>query len=611
MGKSKKRSRASKNRLNPLNNGSNDQKSNKKDANLIAKKIQPLIKQLQSAVPNDRNIALSSVSVLCEDPHMRQLLMREKLIHIVLTHLLTDNNLDIIIESLGLLRNLTLEEGYDLAIHLWRNDIWGHIKDGMSKIVKSLDSLISPPESTTITKEQERENKNSKRLLFDYADNLISLIVALSNGSDDILDEILKDDKLHEILYTFVKFIEFGFDKLPINLQNTLLDLIYDFSSESLDFIDSVMSCEPIAQLLQSIETLTSTNELTKILIQGIRLQFLDGVIDTQVTSSNCNEIVNNVINSIKGIDLEEMKKSLYNNIIDQDDATTTVDTKKLKDYAKAKQEAMMQLQAVEVGIDVITGIIEIIASSEIKPDSELTNTINVMIPQFLMALLNEFPDRILIAWNNLLWLYATLNHVVESELLLQLWDAIVSTHSKITQADMTIKIGKMSVVWVILKLCGNLGYIDLLTKWSIWNNIEFVQSIKTEWLTHDDIEFRQRCCGVMTTIASYQGQSLEMNKFISEFFLENMVSPECKPETLIDLTHSVFEIYGDGDYDYDEVNFVAGGYLNILKDKVQPNLKNVFKMVDKNKNPDLKEKCTNCYNTLDSFIHYKANERA
>ena len=626
MGKSKKRSRASRNRLNPLNNSGNNNNLSKKDASLVARKIQPLIKQLQSAVPNDRNIALSSINVLCEDPHMRHLLLKEKLIQIILNNLLSDNNMDIVIEAVGLLRNLTLEEGYDLAIHLWRNQIWTAIKDGLNKIVQSLDLIIKSDDDNGSERERKDITKNSKRLLFDYSDNLISLIVALSNGADQILNEILQDDQLHEILYTFVKFIEYGFNKLPCHLQNTLLDLIYDFSSESLDFIDSVMAFEPIAVLLSSLDKLETTNELTQILVQGIKLQFLDGVIDEQITSTNCNEIVIKVINSIKDINLDQMKKGLYSDVVlnnndnnnnDDDDSSSTANsnlltanTQKLKEYAKIRQDSMMQLQAIEVGIDIITGIIEIIASSDIKPNQELTQTLHILIPQFLFALLKEFPDRILISWNNLLWLYVTLDESVESDVLKQLWKEVTNQTETLTQEDMNIKVGKMSVIWVILKLCGMLGYVDLLQEWSIWNNLEFVSKIKEEYLQTDNIEYRTKCCGIMTTIASYQGQSIEVNKVISEFLLEKMVSSETPPELLIDMTYAMFEIYGDRDYDYDEKVFVQGEYLNILREKVQPNLKNVFKMVDKNKMPELKERCTQCYNTLDSFIHYKANER-
>ena len=78
MGRSKKRSRASSSRLNPLRKaGSND---NNKDTNVVNKKLQPLLQNLSSVVPNDRSIALSSISVLCEDAHMRQLLLKEKLV---------------------------------------------------------------------------------------------------------------------------------------------------------------------------------------------------------------------------------------------------------------------------------------------------------------------------------------------------------------------------------------------------------------------------------------------------------------------------------------------------------------------------------------------------
>lgn len=621
MGKSKKRSRASRNRLNPLNKDGNKTDLSKKDASLVARKIEPLIKQLQSAVPNDRNIALSSLSVLCEDPHMRHLLLKEKLIQIILNNLLNDNNMDIVIEAVGLLRNLTLEEGYDLAIHLWRNQIWTAIKDGLNKIVQSLDLMIKSRMESGSEKGRKDINKHTKRLLFDYSDNLISLIVALSNGADQILNEILQDDQLHEILYTFVKFIEYGFNKLPCHLQNTLLDFIYDFSSESLDFIDSVMAFEPIAILLSSLDKLETNNELTQILIQGIKLQFLDGVIDEQITSTNCNEIVVKVIGSIKHINLDQMKKGLYSDVVlgnngngnsdgTNDSNLVTANTQKLKEYAKAKQESMMQLQAIEIGIDVITGIIEIIASSDIKLNQELTQSIHELIPQFLFAFLKEFPDRILIAWNNLLWLYVTLDEPIESDILKQLWNEITNQIDTLTQEDMTIKVGKMSVIWVILKLCGILGNIDLLQEWSIWNNLEFVSKIKEEYLLNDNIEYRTKCCGIMVTIASYQGQSIEINKFVSEFLLEKMVSLETPPELLIDMIYAMFEIYGDRDYDYDEIVFVQGGYLDILREKVQPHLKNVFKMVDKNKTPELKEKCTKCYNTLDSFIHYKANER-
>lgn len=609
MGKSKKRSRSSKNRINPLGAA-----STKKDQNLIEKKIQPLIKNLQSTIPNDRNAAISSISVLCDDPHMRQLLLKEKLVQIILTKLLNDDNMDIVIESLGVLRNLTLEEGYDLAVHLWRLDVWSVIKLGMDKIIKSVDSMINQAANTSNDK---KDDKNSKRMLFDYTDNLISLIVALSNGSDDILNDVLAESKLHEILYLLVKLIEFGFDKLPTNLQNSLLDLIYDFSSESLDFIDSIMSCEPIAQLFQNLPNLKITNQLTQILFQGIRLQFLDGVIDAKITTEDCQDIIVQVVNQINTINLAEMKDSLYNNVLDNINQQnfSSVDTTKLKDYAKAKQTAMFQLQAMEVGIDIITGIIEIIATENIKLSDQLQLQLFNQMPELFSQLLLEFPDRILIAWNNLLWLYITIEHSVSDEILINLYNKIMND----SQLDsVEIKSNKLSVISVIIKILQIQENWDLLTKLNILNNTQYTESIITEFNNVREVELRTRCINILNNVAQLPNQDLSVNKRIGEWILEtinaatknadgnNNEDENLSIENIVELTQSIFEIYANPDSFFDKTNFIDGNFLPIIRDSILPQLKNKFKFVDKNKTPELKERCTECYNILTSFVQYR-----
>lgn len=606
MGKSKKRSRSSKSRVNPLTNS-----STKKDQALIEKKIQPLIKNLQSTIPNDRNAAISSISVLCDDPHMRQLLLKEKLVQIILTKLLNDDNMDIVIESLGVLRNLTLEEGYDLAVHLWRLDVWSAIKVGMDKIVKSIESYTTT-QTADNDKSSKKDDKNSRRMLFDYTDNLISLIVALSNGSDDILNDILSETKLHEILYLFVKLVEFGFDKLTTNLQNSLLDLIYDFSSETLDFIDSIMSCEPISQLFQNIPNMNLSNQLTQILFQGIRLQFLDGVIDAKITTSDCQDIIAKVINELQTINLNEMKSSLYHNVLDNINQQnfSSVDTTKLKDYAKAKQKAMFQLQALEVGIDIITGIIEIIATENINLNDDLKLQLFDQMPQFFNQLLLEFPDRILIAWNNLLWLYITIEYAVSDETLTFLYNTIMN-ESQLDNVE--IKSNKLSVISVIIKIAQLNENWGILTKLHILNNLPYAESIIAEFNNVKDIELRTRCISILNNLAQLPNQDVVINKKIGEWILETIntatessTNDDVAIDTILDLTQSIFEVYANPDSFFDKPNFVDGNFLPIIKDTILPQLKNKFKFVDKNKTPELKERCTECYNVLSSFVQYR-----
>lgn len=616
MGRSKKRSRASSSRLNPLHKaGSNN--NNNKDANVVNKRLQPLLQNLSSVVPNDRSMALSSISVLCEDAHMRQLLLKEKLVHIILSKLLNDSNSDIVVESFGLLRNLSLEEGYDVSIHLWRSDIWTSISSNFAKIIDSL-SALQAAEQQSQSKPAGKAKIESRRLLFDFADNLLSLVVALSNGSDDILNEILNENKINEIFQVIFQLLQYGVEKIPVNLFNTVLDLIYDLSSESFDFIDLVSNNKDISHFLNELSTdlHPQANELTRVLIEGIHCQFLD----MKITYDQCNKIIHSVCHSINDIDPVQLMNDIDNpeEIVpatDKDETSKVID--KIKNYNAKRNESMMKLQSIEIAIDLITAIIELIASKYERPESheatipeELVNTLTNFLPHVFMILKDTFTSRILIGWNNLIWLYTTLSLTeISEELLVALWSYVTQLNN---QDDLSIKIGGMGCIWAILKLIYASGAFEkdsqALTNLQMVNNSEFVGKIIGEFQNSEDLELKQKCINVLSTYAMVEGQ-IEVNKEIGQFFLESLIKSNVQPEMLMEMTNSLFQIYGDASYDYNEPIFVRGGFLSILKDQVVPNLRQQFKMVDRNKDPELKERCHDCFTTLDSFIHYKINE--
>lgn len=612
MGKSNKRSRASRARLNPIGSGRGEQP---RDNGLVKKKLQPLLEKLHSAVPNDRAMALGSISVLCEDPYMRKLLLKERLIQTVLSKLLNDNNTDIVVESFGLLRNIALEEGYDVSTQLWRADIWVSIDQGFSKLLESLKALQSGQGQAT------KNSGESKRLLFDYADNLLSLVVALANGSDDILRQVL-DAKVERLFEVIIGLLQYGLAKLPLTVFNTVLDLLYDFSSESFQFIEAVAGNEYLATFVRSLPDQMNApgfNELTKVLIQGVYLQFLD----MDITFQQANDIIHAVCSSVKAIDLEQVNKDL-SVVCHDEELVKSKDSEvaqKIKHYTAARGNAMMKLQSIEISIDLITAIIEMIASlSEEKkgplPDS-LLETLKVYLPHVFDSLSREFPSRILIAWNNLLWLYLTLEinfFDLEGEPYKNLWKFVLS----VQEEEIDLKMGKLSVVWALLKT------ITMQSDPNVWlstlhlsNDMNFVNStiesykkdMSNSSISREDaIELGQRYCGVLSTYATFQNQ-IQINEIIGKFILEQLCSANVPAVLLADFTNSLFEIYGDKDFDYNQPVFVQNNFLDILRTKVVPNLKAQFKLVDKNKDPQVKERCTETFNTLDSFIQYKKNE--
>lgn len=614
MGKSKKRSRNSNARSNPL------LRNAAKDDQIRTKKLQPLIAKLSSVVPNDRSMALSSLIVLCEDPHMRTLLLKEKLVSVITTKLITDSNTDLVVESYGLLRNIVLEEGYDIATHLWRSNIWANIFSGFSQVSQSLQSMdVDSHKSTT----------ESKRLLFDFAENLISLVVALANGSNSILDDIITTEKLETIFEGVVAILKYGISvshntltlKITTQLFNTILDFIFDFSGDSYEFIEKLSSNSYLSEFIRGLPNfdIVSANELTHVLVQGILLQFLD----TNMSYEDAVSITSNIMRSIEMIDLKEVREVISSNAEDLQLAEISNEgmAKKIREYAKQKADGLMKLRSIELSLDIITAVIELIGtkyeSSKAPLSESLLQTLTESLPTIFLALQDDFTSRVLIGWNNLLWLYLSvgINVFQLGDQWRQLW-AHLQNSSK--DAEFGIKIEKLSVTWALLKsafvVFSHQSPYEFFQIVQVGNE-QFVKSIIEMFETTSDLEveealeLKQRCCGVLSTLAMFSGH-VPLNGLIGDFYIQLLSNDKTPAPVLADVVNSFFEIYSDKEFDYDEAVFVQKNYLNALKSQVVPNLKKVFKFVDRNKDPELKERCQDCFTTLDSFIHYKEGER-
>lgn len=159
MGKLKKGRKNQKARLNPI--GSKSQQDSKKDEATRTSKILPLINKLNSTIPNEKSMALGAITILSEDARMRKLLLKEKLISVVMQTCLNDFNDEIVVEAFGLLRNLGIEEGYDVVKYLWRQGIWTSIESALNKIDESFKFL--------------QEKEMSKRINRNYSYYMTSL----------------------------------------------------------------------------------------------------------------------------------------------------------------------------------------------------------------------------------------------------------------------------------------------------------------------------------------------------------------------------------------------------------------------------------------------------
>jgi hypothetical protein len=110
-------------------------------AALREEKILPVIKDLQSSEPKNRTAAATAVSNIIHDAKCRKLLLREQIVHHVLTGTISDSGLESRAAGWEILRVLAQEEDADFCIHLYRLDILSAIEFA-SKSVSF--NLVSP-----------------------------------------------------------------------------------------------------------------------------------------------------------------------------------------------------------------------------------------------------------------------------------------------------------------------------------------------------------------------------------------------------------------------------------------------------------------------------------
>lgn len=112
-------------------------------AALRESKILPVIQDLQSADPKSRSSAAAAVSNIIHDEKCRKLLLREQIVHTILTQTLTDAALESRAAGWGILQILAREEEPDFCIHLYRIDVLTAI-EFTAKSVRSSNSSTYP-----------------------------------------------------------------------------------------------------------------------------------------------------------------------------------------------------------------------------------------------------------------------------------------------------------------------------------------------------------------------------------------------------------------------------------------------------------------------------------
>ncbi|KAL6881125.1 hypothetical protein J3F83DRAFT_721093 [Trichoderma novae-zelandiae] len=166
-------------------------------AALRESKILPIINDLKSADPKSRSAAASLISSIIQDTRCRKLLLREQIVFTVLTQTLTDAALESRAAGWGILQVLAQEEEADFCVHLFRQDVLTAIEFASRLIQDKITSKEAP-----FTKLPKAE----KGFISSIAASLVSLLTALAEASDEILEAISNNSTITSLLFTLIAY---------------------------------------------------------------------------------------------------------------------------------------------------------------------------------------------------------------------------------------------------------------------------------------------------------------------------------------------------------------------------------------------------------------------
>ncbi|KAI7868433.1 armadillo-type protein [Spinellus fusiger] len=121
----------------------------------------------------------------------------------------------------------------------------------------------------------------------------------------------------------------------------------------------------------------------------------------------------------------------------------------------------------------------------------------------------------------------------------------------------------------------------------------------------------RVKVVGCLGAIAIRQG-NIEFNKNIAIYIIDiirNIPTGKTSPEVAVEALNFMYDVYSDCAFDYDGPIFVQGNMIRELE-VIVPAYRSMVKAVDRRKNFDLRSRADEALVNLVAFIKYKKNER-
>ncbi|KAI0899762.1 hypothetical protein F4806DRAFT_264768 [Annulohypoxylon nitens] len=650
-----------KSRRNRAKGGQRPEQTNKPvkpltDPELIAIRentILPIIKDLQSTEPKSHTAAAKAVSKIVQDTKSRKLLLREKVVHIILTETLNNESLESRAAGWEILRHLVAEEEQDFCIHLYRVNIIPAIEQAchnQSVILSRQNPIFS------------RSSRADQLFFWNIAESLTAIIPALAEASDEALDAAVRT---HHIPHMLFNFTIFGNTIAPV--LNSTLSCMITLSEDNQHFAEKFLAGTEYQRPYPRSLSLTRGNDYKAVLAcavihnayaaaqwndhnpgkdggcDAMIVPALSRILEhTRLNMSAANGYSNPAENLQLALEVlasiattlqetlekgsrgkkEKKEKSNDKDVVMGDD---DVD-EQLSDNDSGDEDDEMDEDEMEADMEMVTGVDEDDDKLEGIDDlPTLKELIQKAIPE-LVSLIHacdgndEISKYILnhavTALSNISWTVSCLDFTDRSNTAISrawtpvanmIWQQIITPVLSNDTSDVQLATTVTSLAWAIARTLHGQEFLkgDEHKKF-----IALYHASKSLEENNED-PFQGlgvKCIGVLGQLAL--AAPVALNREIGIFLLTVVKGlPETPAADVVEALNQLFDIYGDESNECDKEVFWKDNFLQHLEEAA-PKVKAMMKSIDKKQSPELRLRADEANLNLSRFKQYKQKRK-
>ncbi|KAG6830892.1 hypothetical protein H0H92_014043 [Tricholoma furcatifolium] len=609
--------------------------------------ILPILQKMESPDPAERKWACVAVSNLIQnDPSTRRLLQGKNVVGALITRL-TDSEEEVIVEATGALRNLCIDGGYDICAEMYNKNILVPWKTFIPKISNTLSQYIEGSATAP---------ENAQNLVYDFADNVITVLWCLSETSNKALDAIngiqlvpflmsflaardkislapvtaaarsdepktaAKDpsDPRITTLRVLCSGILKNLSPLPPPTAASFIDIDKDVVLPLLQpVISSVSLLDASAKAMELVTKQSSVPQIEKLSLkhtpgsdhksqEEVELTRLEATLRTVQLAL---EILIGVCATLPDPTFEVPEKEEDDEDIDDDEGEDGDLPMDEGDDTNMQEDSPAQNSSASFLPTLVAPLVALLQPTSLSfpplaapsPHPPTTSVLSAIHISALECLNNIFLS---------LSASGIPGIATDHNAGRQVWDGIWSALA-IVGTETGLGQERRQEMWHVV--VGVLWGIGNVWKGSLVPNEEQIQLLIQLCGSTSDERIQVKCIGTLECLAQHP-QSIDANRIISQFLL-SLLPSEGTPssagtEPLIQATSALIDIYSDEEMPYD-INFRQGGYLARLASSVD-GVKKAVRGIDRRKEggKDLRLRGEEVRDNLVAFIRMATTKK-